>query len=145
MTVKYKPSKHATHFSGESLTEQEHLQSCDINHMIASVNRGQDIRLAQSANYGLDDLTMTGLELRIAKENHERELQRISETQEFSQEELDHIPKEVRSKFDFKLKKPITTDPDPKSTPKNDELNDDKMAKTKGQTKNSDQTSVSST
>lgn len=137
MTVMYKPKETATEFYDDSLTEQEHLKSCDINHMIASVHRGQDVRVVQSINYGIDDLTMSPIDFRNQKENHERELSRIASMHEFTQEELDSFPPEVRKKFDFKLKKP---QPDP-ITPKNDELNDEKMAKKDQPPK--DQTSAS--
>lgn len=103
----YKPSKHATMFNPEvepSMTEQEHLKSCDINVMIANAHRGQDIRMAQNQPYGYDDTTMTGLEIRIQKQNYEREMTRISETQEFTQAEFDLIPADVRARFKFKIK-----------------------------------------
>lgn len=100
-----------------SLTETEHADSCDINKMIKKVLKGQQVRGGAPAIYGHDDLTMDGLSHRIMKAQTEEELQSIAQTHEFTQQELDLIPKSLQEKFKFKVRKPEA----PKPAPKNDD------------------------
>lgn len=118
MAILYKSSKHARKFEEDSLTEQEHKDSCDINLMLKAASRGQDIRTRKTSDYGHDDLTMDALSMRIQKADLEEKL--LSGQKEFTQKELDLFPEEIRKKFGYKLKK----EP-PKPEPQNDELNDE--------------------
>lgn len=109
MPVLYKPSQFAFYTEGELLTEQEHKNSCDINKMIKNAHRGLPVRGGYSPQYGYDDMTMDGVQFRIQKAELEKSLHEVSET-EFSQREFDLIPKEIREKFKFKVKKEATDD-----------------------------------
>lgn len=121
MPIQYTPTKHAYHTVGDSLTEPEHQKSCDINHMISDVKRGLQVRGAKSQSiYGVDDTTLDGVQLRIKKEQLETELSKTAQANEFSPEELKHIPNDVQKKFGFKTKKESKV---PKT---NDDPNDDK-------------------
>ena len=68
MAIQYTPTKYAFHTEGDSLTDQEYKDSCDINKMIAAALRGQDIRGSGPQQYGYDDTTMDGVRFRIEKE-----------------------------------------------------------------------------
>ena len=102
MAVLYSKTKWDFHTEGPSLTEQEHLDSCDINKMIKNVMRGMDVRGSNPSSYGYDDTTMDGLTFRIQKQQLEEQLS--SGEKEFTQEQLDLIPKSIQEKFGFKLK-----------------------------------------
>lgn len=104
MAILTKPSKHAFYTEGETLTEQEHSDSCDINKMILSARRGQQIRGGSPPQYGYDDMTMDGVQHRIKKAQIERELSSISSENEFDEKILDKIPESVKQKFKFKKK-----------------------------------------
>lgn len=124
MPLMYELSKHATFIpypgSEEDLTEQEHKDSCDINHMMRSLDRGIEVRGNNNIQFGYDDTTMSGLELRIHKQNLERDLAATAETHEFDEEELKNVHPDVQKKFGFKTKKA------PKPDAKRDEPNDAK-------------------
>lgn len=103
MAVQYKIGKYDTVVQGESLTEQEHKDSCDINLMLKSIDRGQMVRGGGSQEYGYDDTTMDAVQLRILKANLEEAL--LNGQKEFSKEELDLFPNNLQEKFGLKLKK----------------------------------------
>lgn len=124
MAIMYTPSKFAFYTEGDSLTEQEHKDSCDINIMIKQAANGQPIRMDDGGTYGYDDTTMTALDHKILKQQLEEELGEVAESHEFSEEELNLIPAQVKKKFGFKTKKKADT------ANKNDELNDEKIAAT---------------
>lgn len=105
MAILYKPSKHAWIPEGESLTEPEHADSCDINKMIKNAARGMQVRAGAQPVYGHDDLTMDGVQYRILKQQTEEELQRLAESGEVDEEALQYIPDEIKKKFNFKVKK----------------------------------------
>lgn len=108
----------ATPVDEESLTEQEHKDSCDINIMMRKINNGQQIRTANSELlYGYDDTTMDGLQHRIMKQKIEQDLQQISQDQEFTEAELNVIPESVKQKFKLRKKVP-QNDPNEKQDPK---------------------------
>lgn len=101
-----KPHRTEFHFDPEEeLTEPEHADSCDINKIMKSIHRGQPVRAGSQPRYGIDDTTMSGLEFRIQKQKLETELAQVSETHEFSEEELSHIHPKVRENFKFKTRK----------------------------------------
>lgn len=107
MPLQYKLSKHATITETEEfpdLTEQEHKNSCDINVMMKSLARGVEVRGNGNLTYGYDDTTMSGLELRIQKQNLERDLAETAATHEFDEEEFKQIPEHLQKKFGFKQK-----------------------------------------
>jgi len=119
-----KPTKHARSYiarEGEITTEQEHTASCDINIIMRSIQRGQQVRGGKATNYGHDDMTMDGLAFRIQKANLEAKL--LEGQKEFSQEELDLFPKHIQEQFGYSLKKEAST---PKGT--NDDQNDEQPA-----------------
>lgn len=113
MALNYQPSKHAFFTEGEDLTEQEHLDSCDINKMVKNAMRGMQVRGGNNPKYGYDDMTMDGLQHRILKQQLEQELGDLSGG-EFDQETLDQIGPEIVKRFGFKLKQS-------KDLPKNDD------------------------
>lgn len=117
-----KPSKHAFNTTGESMTEQEFKKSCDINQMMKDLHRGLNVRTAQPAAYGYEDMNMSRLDVNLEIQRLEKELTEYAEANEFLQHELDAIPENIRKKFNFRLKKPDQQKP----VLKNDELNDDK-------------------
>ena len=122
MAVLYKPTKFDTPVDPNSLTEQEHKESCDINIMVKSALRGQQIRGGKNPEFGYDDTTMSGLELRIQKQNLEEQLS--SGEKEFEESIFNSIPQVIREKFGFKIKQ--TTIP----AQKNDDSNDEKKEPT---------------
>lgn len=95
--------KYSLHSEGDSLTEQEHKNSCDINLMIKSARNGQNIRGGGSITYGFDDTTMDGLTFRNQKSLIEQEL--LNSEKELPKEALDLIPESIKQKFGFKLRK----------------------------------------
>lgn len=126
MALKYQPTKHAWFPEGESMTEQEFKDSCDINKMIKAVHRGHQIRGMQTAPWidgAEDDTTMDAVSYRIKKENLERELHEIAQSHEFSEEELNSmkLSPDAKKKFGFKTRKKASTDLG--------EKNDDKTTK----------------
>lgn len=118
MPINYKPTKYAFFTSDEEITEQEHLDSCDINKMVKNAARGHHVNgNPYPQQYGYDDTTMDGVTHRINKQKLEAELQETAKTTEFSDEELKLIPESIKKKFKFKTKQKA----------KNDDLNDEKM------------------
>lgn len=106
MAVLYGKTKFDTPVDPISLTEQEHLDSCDINKMVKAASRGMQVRGGPEPKYGDDDTTMSQLDVRIELE---RNLD-IVNNHEFEQKELDHIPKSVQQQF--KLRKKQATNDD---------------------------------
>lgn len=104
MALLYKPTKYAfvtVLEDGDKITEQEHTDSCDINKMIRSIDRGQMVRGGGSTIYGYDDTNMDAVQHRILKQQAEEELK--AGPKEFTQEILDLIPASIKQKFGFKL------------------------------------------
>lgn len=121
MTVLYKETIYDTPVDPVSLTEKEHLDSCDINKMLKSAAKGLQIRGGGPQTYGHDDLTMDGLSYRIEKERLESELKDIADKAELTQTEYDALPQIVREKFKFKIQaknddKTTKTAPPPEPT-----------------------------
>lgn len=116
MAILYKQTPFDTIIEGESLTEQEHIDSCDINKMIKNAARGMQIRGGNNPVYGYDDTTMDGLQFRIEKERLENELTRIAEEEELLPEALESLPQKVKEKFKFKVKKAKNATNDDKTT-----------------------------
>lgn len=113
-----KPSKYAFFTEGDSLTEQEHKDTCDINKMIKKISLGQEVPGKKLAPWGeqyTDDTTMDGLRFRIEKEQLEKSLNQIAATEELDEAAMEHIPKSIQEKFKFKTRK----------NPKNPQINDD--------------------
>lgn len=136
MPIQYKPTKHAFVTKGAPLTEQEHKDSCDINKMLKASSRGLQVRGSKNEpRYGFDDTTLDGVQFRIKKQELEAELSEISAKHEFSPEELEHIPPDVKKKFKFKTKKA-----DQKTPPKNDD--DKTTTKQSGTSASSDSASA---
>lgn len=104
MAILYKTPKDAFFTEGESLTEQEHQDSCDINKMIKSALRGMEVRGSDNDRYGYDDMTMDGLSHRIQKQALEESLTDLANKNEYTDEELAAIPESVKQKFKFKSK-----------------------------------------
>lgn len=124
MAIKYLHTKYAFNTTGPSLTEQEHKDSCDINIMIKSVQRGQQIRgSAKPSVYGYDDTTIDGVQHRIQKQQLEESLTDFTRKNELDTKELKLIPPQVQQKFGFKEKKAQPKPPAPQ--------NDDKTTNTK--------------
>lgn len=129
MPILYEPSPYAFYCEGDSMTEPEHQNSCDINKMIRSAANGQQIRhSAYPIEEGYDDTTMDALTLRIEKERMERELSVTFENQEFTDAEEKYIPNAVKQKFKIRKKGPTSSDttstspaqaspPDPQKSP----------------------------
>lgn len=98
-------SPYAIHNDEPSLTEQEHINSCDANKMIKAAMNGQTFRGTTSEpQYGYDDTTLDAVQYRIQKEALEKELNDISSTHEFEPQELNYIPDPVKKRFKFKQK-----------------------------------------
>lgn len=121
MTVLYKNGPHDTVVDPKSLTEQEHLESTDINKMVRAAARGLQVRGGGQGVYGYDDTTMDGVKFRIEKERLETELGIIAKEHEFTEEELKAIPEELQKKFQFKKKAKTNDDKTTKETPKEQE------------------------
>ena len=97
MPLQYDPKKVNTPYftEGESLTEQEHKDSCDINKMIRALERGQQVRGGNQPRFGIDDTTMDGVQFRLEKERLEAEM---AET-ELPEEHEKHVPEHIKKKF----------------------------------------------
>lgn len=123
MAVMYKENqKHDTPVDPESLTEQEHIDSCDVNKMLRRAAQGYQIRGNKSELvYGEDDTTMDAVQFRIKKAELEKELTEKAKTTELTEEEAKYLSPEVQKKFGFKVKPK-------KPAQKNDEPNDDKKS-----------------
>lgn len=119
--ILYKPSKHAIFPEGETLTEQEHKDSCDINLMLRHAGRGLQVRGGPQPEYGYDDTTMDAVRFRIEKDRLEKDLSSAAKSEEFSEEQISLIPEPVRKKFGFKAKKSAK-----EQVPPNDKQNDEK-------------------
>lgn len=127
MPIQYQPTKHAFYTEGESLTEQEHKESCDINKMIRKAKAGLQVRGGPQPQYGYDDLTLDGVSHRIQKQQAEEELQKTFEENEFDEKEIETLEKiapKVASKYKIRKKQsaaestPTTTPiPDPSVKP----------------------------
>lgn len=113
----------ASKTEGESMTEQEHKNSCDINKMITAAKRGQMVRGGPRPEYGYDDTTMDGVAFRIKKQELEKSLSETFQNTEFSQKESELIPEKVKKKFKVKTRQEIDK--------KNDKPNDDKKVEKK--------------
>lgn len=118
MPLEYTPRKDDLRLDPESMTEQEHKDSCDINKMMRNLDRGLEVRGGGSGIYGYDDTTMDAVQFRNEKARLEDELAQTSEALEFTEEELNAIPKAVREKYKFKKK----------AAEKTNELNEQKTA-----------------
>lgn len=125
MALNTKPTKHAWYPSGETLTEQEHKNSCDVNLMLKAAARGQAIAtrpIGQWDDRGVDDMNMSRLDILVQKQQLEEDLASYSQQdKELDQALFDAIPAAIREKFDFTLKKQS------KAGLKNDDLNDEKQ------------------
>lgn len=120
-----KPTKYAWYPTGESLTEQEHKKSCDVNLMLAAAARGQAIAtrpIGQWDDSGVDDMSMDRLQLEIQKQELSEALAESAKT-ELPEEALNLIPEGIRKKFGFRAQKKSA-----QGQPKNNDLNDDKTA-----------------
>lgn len=117
--IKYSKSPYDIFTEGESLTEQEHLASCDINLMLKASDRGIQVRGGADPVYGYDDTTMDAVQFRIQKADLEEKL--LNGQKEFTAEELKLFPPDIVEKFGYKLKQESKPDeePVPKAT-KND-------------------------
>lgn len=119
--ITYEAKKGAFFTEGLSLTEQEHMDSCDINIMIKSIARGHPVRMGKEPRFGYDDTTIDPVILRIQKEKIEADLTALAASGEISEDEVKHIPDHIRKKFDFKTHKKDSKKPAVK--------NDDKTTK----------------
>lgn len=116
MAIQYKHTRHAQFFDPDKgLTEPEHADSCDINKMVRSAMRGQQVRGSLTGSYGQDDLTIDAIQHRINKQKVTEELLRASQEAELTEEQVKSIPEGVKKAFQFKIKKAV----------KNDNSNDD--------------------
>ena len=104
MAILYTPTKNAFFTEGDTLTEAEHADSCDINKMMRNALKGLQVRGGSPPAYGEDDLTMDAVSFHIQKQKLEKELEEIAAKHEFETKELDLIPKKVRDKYKFKTK-----------------------------------------
>lgn len=106
MPLQYKPSKNAFYTEGDSLTEQEHKDSCDVNKMIHSAHKGLQVRGSKhKPQYGYDDTTVDAVTFHIQKEEAITGLHETASKNEFESKDLEKIPEDVRKKFGFKKKK----------------------------------------
>lgn len=140
MPLQYDPTKdpYAFFTEGESLTEQEHAASCDINKMVRDAARGVAIR-GQSSEpvYGYDDTTMDAVRFRIEKaaieknlaETFHQELDLPDEEISALEKTLESIPQKTREKFGMKLR------PKQKTVEKNDAKTQNNDEKTSTQNK----------
>lgn len=128
--ITYEPKKGAFFTEGISMTEQEHIHSCDINLMIKSINRGHPVRTSKTGPWAndpkgnpghYDDTTIDPVTLRIQKQKIEADLAALAASGEISEDEVKHIPDHIRKKFDFKTHKKDSKKPAVK--------NDDKTTK----------------
>lgn len=129
MPIMYDVPKFATDVSGKSPidtcpdgAEQEHIKSCDINQMFKDLARGKQIR-GSSADlvYGVDDMDLDLLQIKIQKQKLENELTELAKNDEIDGEAIEkHVPPDLRKKFGFnvKNKKPAATKNDDQTTKK---------------------------
>lgn len=118
-----KPTKYDTPVDPESLTEQEHKDSCDINKMILAAHRGQQIRQAKPGLWvdgAFEDMNQTLTSLKIQKEHTETALAEYASQNELTDEEWKAFPDEIKKRFKLRKKKATSQT--------NDEPNDDKKA-----------------
>lgn len=113
--ILYKTTKHAFMTEGDSLTEQEHIDSCNINLMMKNINRGMQVRGGNTPRYGYDDTTMDGLQFRIMKQNNEDALNALPK--ELDEETFNVLPPEIHHKYGFTKQKPLP----PSKTAQNDD------------------------
>jgi len=119
--IKYTPSKFAFHTEGETLTEQEHKDSCDINKMIRSVKTGQMVRGGGSASYGYDDTTLDAVTFRCQKQQLEAELEETFATIELTEKDeanLKSVAPDITKKF--KIRKAVQKPAEPNEPKLND-------------------------
>lgn len=117
MPILYSPTKFAFFTEGDPVTEPEHKDSCDINKMMRNALKGLQVRGGPPPVYGEDDLTMDALTFHIRKSELEKELIKNSEQLEFTKEELELIPKNVREKFSFKSKNDLNESKNQQKSP----------------------------
>lgn len=133
MPIMYEFSKYALVFDKDNIdpidlypdgAEQEHISSCDINKLVKNAANGIPVRGRTSPLvYGEDDTTLDAVQHRIKKQQVEKELSELAKN-DLSDEDLQKIPNDIRTKFGFKAKKTIkksndddkTTTKDTKST-----------------------------
>lgn len=113
--IKYEASKHAFHTEGDSLTEQEHIPSCDINIMMKNINRGMHVRGGRADQYGYDDTTMDGLQYQIMKQNSHEALNQLPK--ELDEETFNVLPPEIHKKYGLSKKQAQN----PKTPPNDDQ------------------------
>lgn len=83
MPLMYDPASipHGFDTGPESLTEQEHKDSCDINKIIGRMARGLNVNTKKLAPWGenfVDDTTMDAVKHRIQKEKIENDLKALA-------------------------------------------------------------------
>lgn len=128
MAINYTLPSDAIVFTDDSLTEQEHKDSCDINLMLKNAVKGLDVRgRGTELQYGYDDITMDSMTFLQEKQRLEKELKEISEASEFTPEELAHFPKEVVQKFNLKAKKAPNKKNDPNDINNSEPLAEKKL------------------
>lgn len=129
MTIQYKSTKHAKKFEGDSLTEQEHKDSCDINIMFRKMQNGQQINGGPQPVYGYDDVNMDRVRINIDKQNIEQQFASELQESEFTEEQLKAIPDSLKKKFqgNIKLRK---AEKDVTKNAKTNEPNEQKSEKT---------------
>lgn len=115
MPIQYKSTRFDTPVDPESLTEQEHKDSCDVNRMILSASKGLNVRGGGSTQYGYDDTTMDAVQHRILKAKVETELKSLNTIEELSDDQIRSIPDSVKKHL--------------KLRPKQKGLNDDQTTK----------------
>lgn len=127
MPIEYKPDPYGIHTGPETLVEQEHKDSCNINIMLKKALNGQPVRMSSNnPTYGYDDTTLSGLDHRIQMQETIESLEQLAPQAELTEEQLNAIPEKDRKRFGFKAKAKTPT-PTPTPIPKNDddEPNDD--------------------
>ena len=109
MAIQYDISPFAVYTDGETLTEAEHQDSCDINKMIKAALRGQSIRGGHEPIYGFDDTTMDAVQFRIQKADLESQLHQLSQEVDLTPQELSLIPERIQKLFQFRTKTKTTS------------------------------------
>lgn len=102
--IKYKPGRVPFICEGDSLTEQEHRDSCDVNTMLRRAANGQPIRTS-SVTYGSEDMNLDLTQHLINKKRVEENLTQLARENEFDEEDLKKIPESIQKKFGFKKAK----------------------------------------
>lgn len=107
MPIMYKNPPDAIMPVGESLTEQEFADSCDINKMVRNMLNGMPARAGDPVLYGYDDTTIDGLQHRInlqkAKEI-EQELEEFAKNNEVEDVVFDAFNEHLRQKIKLRKK-----------------------------------------